>query len=40
MSRRISTHYVYSKDIYRLEQEYIDGKDGRGKDPPKLNIGG
>lgn len=33
---RISTHYMYSKDIYRLEQDYIEGRDGRGKDPTPL----
>jgi hypothetical protein len=35
---RISTHYVYSKDIYRLEKDYMEGRDGHGKDPPKLHI--
>eukprot|EP00730_Choanoeca_flexa_P018651 TRINITY_DN9080_c0_g1_i2.p1 TRINITY_DN9080_c0_g1~~TRINITY_DN9080_c0_g1_i2.p1 ORF type:complete len:478 (+),score=104.21 TRINITY_DN9080_c0_g1_i2:124-1557(+) len=29
----ISTHYMYSMDLYRLEKLYIEGKDGHGKDP-------
>ena len=31
--RWISTHYIFSKDLYRLDEAFEQGLEGAGKDP-------